>query len=186
MNTFFPPIQFTKTMGVAGKNPLQGQLPANVGADQHAVVGMLNDALASAIVCVLRHRQHHFLTRGVRSDAAPGGFLDHSNEERGHVDQIAETIVQLGGQPDFSPERILPRKQAGQAPGVGVADMLRENLLAAHLAVDDYRQFIEFLRDAYPSTRRVLESILEVQEMHTTELAQRLQSAPGQAVHFSA
>ncbi|MCW2313023.1 ferritin-like domain-containing protein [Rhodoferax antarcticus] len=168
-------IQFTTAIERVPTIPGMSHWPMDGSASQHEVLGTLNDAMANAIVCLLRYRSHHFLARSARSYAAAWDFLDHSNNQQGHADLIAEQIVLLGGQPDFTPDKLLQQCRAEHTNDPTVTDMLSENLIAAHLLVDDYRQFIVFLRDAYPTTRRMLESILEVEQAHVVELAQLLQ-----------
>lgn len=156
----------------------QGAVTAGYKADRPAVLKMLNDSLATEIVCVLRYRHHHFMARGIHSHAVSAEFLAHSNEEQGHADQIAERIVQLGGTPDLSPANLLGRSHAEYVEGSTLPNMIRENLVAERIAIDSYRQFIEYLRDDDPTTRRMLEGILAMEEQHADELADLLQQMP--------
>ena len=118
---------------------------------------LLNDSLATEIVCVLRYRRHHFMARGIHSQSVAQEFLDHSNEEQGHADQIAERIVQLGGAPDFAPDGLSSRSHAEYVEGDSLASMIREDLVAERIAIDSYRDFIQYLGDQDPTTRRMLE-----------------------------
>jgi len=169
--------QFTTDLDGAPTTLGMSHVPIDGGASRHKVLGTLNDAMVNAIACLLRYRRHHFLARGARSHTAAWDFLDHSNNQQGHADLIAGHIMQLGGQPDFSPDKLLHHCSGESTNAPSVTDMLRENLLAAHLLVDDYHQFIELLNNAYPTTRDMLESILEVEQAHVVELAQLLQAA---------
>lgn len=159
----------------------QGAVTAGYTADRAVVLAMLNDSLATEIVCVLRYRRHHFMARGIHSQAVASEFLVHSNEELGHADLLAERIVQLGGEPDFSPDSLLSRSHAEYVEGETLSDMIRENLVAERVAIDSYRHFIQFLRDQDPTTRRMLESILAVEEEHADDLADLLQRMPENA-----
>src|SRR5438067_3781532 len=153
----------------------EGAVTAGYGADREMVLALLNDALATEIVCVLRYRRHHFMARGIQSKGIADEFLAHSNEEQGHADQLAERIVQLGGEPDFSPNGLAARSHAEYVAGVTLVDMIREDLVAERIAIDSYRGFIRYLADKDPTTRRMLESILAVEEQHADELADLLQ-----------
>ena len=139
---------------------------------------LLNDSLATEIVCVLRYRRHHFMVRGIHSQAVAEEFLAHSDDEQGHADLIAERIVQLGGEPNFSPEGLVSRSHAEYVEGVTLSDMIKEDLIAERIAIDSYRDFIQYLGDQDPTTRRMLESILAAEEEHADDLADLLQVMP--------
>lgn len=156
----------------------KGAMTAGYQADSQAVIKMLNDSLATEIVCVLRYRRHHFMARGIHSQAVASEFLIHSNEEQGHADQLAARIVQLGGEPDFSPDSLVSRSHAEYVAGVTLADMIKEDLVAERIAIDSYREFIVYLGDKDPTTRRMLESILAMEEEHADDLADLLQHIP--------
>jgi bacterioferritin len=158
-----------------------GAVTVGYAADRDAVLQLLNDALATEIVCVLRYRRHYFMARGIHSQSVAAEFLQHSNEEQGHADQIAERIVQLGGEPDFSPDTLAGRSHAEYVPGTSLNDMIRENLVAERVAIDSYRDAIRFLGGGDPTTRRLLEGILAVEEEHADELADLLQGFPEDA-----
>ena len=155
-----------------------GAVTAGYSADREAVLELLNGALATELVCVLRYRRHHFMARGLQSRGIAAEFLAHSNEEQGHADQIAERIVQLGGEPDFSPARLAGRSHAEYVEGATLLDMIREDLVAERIAIDSYRGAIRYLGDQDPTTRRMLESILAVEEEHADELADLMQEVP--------
>ncbi len=156
----------------------EGAVTKGYKADRNAVLKMLNDSLATEIICVLRYRRHHFTASGIHSQDVAAEFLVHSNEEQGHADQLAERIVQLGGEPDFSPSNLLDRSHADYVEGSTLSEMIKENLVAERIAIDSYRNFILFLGDKDPTTRRMLESILAVEEKHADELADLLQAVP--------
>jgi bacterioferritin len=160
----------------------EGAVTSGYGADRKAVLRMLNGALATEIVCVLRYRRHYFMARGLESKGVAEEFLAHSNEELGHADQLAERIVQLGGEPDFSPAGLTGRSHAEYVEGAALFDMIKEDLVAERIAIDSYRDFIRYLADNDPTTRRMLESILAVEEEHADDLADLLQGVPAAPV----
>ena len=156
----------------------QGAVTFGYSAERETVLNMLNDALATEIVCVLRYRRHYFMARGLESKGVAEEFLAHSNEELGHADQLAERIVQLGGKPDFSPAGLTGRSHAEYVEGATLFDMIKEDLIAERIAIDSYRDFIRYLADNDPTTRRMLESILAVEEEHADDLADLLHDVP--------
>ena len=158
-----------------------GAVTAGYAADRQSVVKLLNDALATEIVCVLRYRRHYFMARGIDSQSVAAEFLAHSNEEQGHADQIAERIVQLGGEPDFSPGSLAGRSHAEYVAGNSLVDMIREDLVAERIAIDSYRDAIRYLGGDDPTTRRMLEGILAMEEEHADDLADLLQCFPAES-----
>lgn len=156
----------------------EGAVTSGYSADRDAVVKLLNDSLATEIVCVLRYRRHHFMAKGIQSKGIADEFLVHSNEEQGHADLLAERIVQLGGEPDFSPAGLISRSHAEYVEGETLLEMIKEDLVAERIAIDSYRDFIRYLDNKDPTTRRLLESILAVEEEHADELADLLQDVP--------
>jgi bacterioferritin len=156
----------------------EGAVTSGYSADRETVLKLLNDSLATEIVCVLRYRRHHFMAKGIQSKSIADEFLVHSNEEQGHADQLAERIVQLGGEPNFSPEGLVSRSHAEYVEGATLLDMIKEDLIAERIAIDSYRDIIQYLDDKDPTTRRMLESILAVEEKHAEELADLLQDVP--------
>jgi len=155
-----------------------GSVTAGYTADRDAVLKLLNASLATELVCVLRYRRHHFMARGIHSQSVAQEFLDHSNEELGHADQVAERIVQLGGAPDFAPDRLAGRSHAEYVEGDSLASMIKEDLVAERIAIDSYRDIIHYLGNEDPTTRRMLEGILAVEEEHADELADLLVAFP--------
>jgi bacterioferritin len=144
-------------------------------ADRSAVLRLLKEALAAELICVLRYRRHHFMARALDAQRIAEEFLVHSDEELSHADLIAGRIVQLGGEPDFSPATLAQRSGADYVPASTVVDMIRENLLAEHLAIDGYRRLTEEVGEADPLTRRMLEGIISVEQAHAAELSDLLQ-----------
>ncbi len=160
---------------MARANIEQGAVTDSYRGDRAAVLGFLNEALATEIVCVLRYRRHHFMARGLASKRIVEEFLVHSDEELAHADLIADRIVQLGGEPDLSPVTLTQRSHAEYAPASSIVDMIKENLVAKRIAIDSYRGLIQYLGEDDPTTRRMLEGILGVEEAHADELADLLQ-----------
>jgi len=156
----------------------KGAVTTGYSADRATVLRLLDESLATELVCVLRYRRHHFMARGIHSQSVAQEFLDHSNEEQGHADQIAERIVQLGGEPDFAPGGLVDRSHAEYVAGDTLASMIREDLVAERIAIDSYRDIIMYLGDQDPTTRRMLEAILAVEEQHADELADLLVAFP--------
>lgn len=152
----------------------EGAVTAGYAADRETVLKLLNEALATEIVCVLRYRRHHFMAKGIHSQSVADEFLVHSNEEQGHADRIAERIVQLGGEPNFSPEGITGRSHAEYVEAENLIDMIKEDLVAERIAIDSYTEMIRYLGDRDPTSRRMMEQILAVEEEHADELADLL------------
>src|SRR5690606_11167867 len=140
-------------------------------ADRDTVVKLLNEALATELVCVLRYRRHYFMAQGIHAEAVAAEFLQHANEEQQHADEIAARIVQLGGAPNFSPDGLSTRSHAEYVEGTDLIDMIREDLVAERIAIDSYREMIDYLGADDPTTRRMLEGILAVEEEHADDLA---------------
>jgi bacterioferritin len=155
-----------------------GAVTTGYSADRATVLRLLDESLATELVCVLRYRRHYFMARGIHSQSVAQEFLDHSNEEQGHADQIAARIVQLGGEPDFAPQSLAERSHAEYVAGDTLASMIREDLVAERIAIDSYRDIIMYLGDHDPTTRRMLEGILAVEEQHADELADLLVAFP--------
>jgi len=156
----------------------EGAVTVGYSADRTTVLKLLNDSLATELICVLRYRRHYFMARGIQSQSVAQEFLDHSNEELAHADQIAERIVQLGGEPDFSPDGLTGRSHAEYVEGDTLASMIREDLVAERIAIDSYRDMIRYLGSDDPTTRRMLEGILSVEEQHADELSDLLDAFP--------
>lgn len=155
-----------------------GAVTAGYEADREAVLKLLNDALATEIVCVLRYRRHYFMATGIHSKGVAEEFLAHANEELAHADLLAERIVQLGGEPDFSPNSLAARSHAEYVEAHTLGEMIKENLVAERIAIDSYRELVHYLGDQDPTTRRMVEGILAIEEEHADELADLLNDFP--------
>jgi bacterioferritin len=147
-----------------------GAITPAYGPHRDAVVKLLNDALATELVCVLRYKRHYFTASGLSSPAIADEFLVHANEESAHADRIARRIMQLGGEPDFSPSTLLQRSHADYDESMDLGTMVRVNLVAERIAVEAYRQMIALIGDKDPTTRRMLEDVLADEEEHADEL----------------
>jgi bacterioferritin len=158
----------------ARKHIEQGAITEGYSADRETVIKVLNEALATEIVCVLRYRRHYFMAKGINAESVAAEFLQHSNEEQGHADQIAQRIVQLGGAPNFNPEGLLTRSHAEYVEGETLTDMIKEDLVAERIAIDSYRDIIQYLGNDDPTTRRMMETILAVEEEHADDLVSLL------------
>lgn len=160
-----------------------GAVTAGYSADRSQVLQLLNAALASELVCVLRYRCDHYLASGIHGKSIGDEFLAHSNEELAHADLLAARIVQLGGEPDLSPDTLSARSHAEYLVGGGLRDMIRENLVAERIAVDSYREMIRYLETDDPATSLLLKQILTVEEAHAEELADLLRDFPASTGH---
>lgn len=152
----------------------RGAVTPNYQADVQTVVKVLNEALATEIVCVLRYKRHYYMAAGINAPQAQQEFLQHANDEQLHADQIAARIVQLGGEPNFSPEGLASRSHSEYVEGETLEDMIREDLVAERVAIDSYGEMIRWLGDRDPTTRRLMESILAMEEEHAEDLASLL------------
>ena len=159
-----------KGLNAARKSLSDGAITPAYGPHRNAIVKLLNDALATELVCVLRYKRHYFMASGVSSAKIAEEFLVHANEESGHSDRIARRIVQLGGEPDFSPDTLLQRSHADYDESNDLQTMVRVNLIAERIAVEAYRQMIVLIGHKDPTTRRMLEDILADEEEHADEL----------------
>ena len=148
----------------------EGAVTEGYGADRETVLKLLNDSLATEIVCTLRYKRHYFMAKGIHSEAVAQKFLEHANEEQEHADTLAERIVQLGGAPNFAPDGLSSRSHSEYNEGKDLIDMIRENLIAERIAVDHYRELIRYFGDNDPATRVMIEEILKVEEEHTNDM----------------
>ncbi|MGE5467925.1 MAG: ferritin-like domain-containing protein [Ignavibacteria bacterium] len=162
----------------ARKQVEDGAVTAGYKADREIVLKLLNEALATELVCVLRYRRHYFMAKGIASRSVADEFLAHSNEEQSHADLLAERIVQLGGEPDFSPQDLAARSHAEYVEGASLQDMIVEDLVAERIAIDSYRGMVQYCGDQDPTSRRLMEEILATEEEHAEELADLLQDFP--------
>jgi bacterioferritin len=152
-----------------------GAVTEGYRADRETVIRVLNEALATEIVCVLRYKRHYFMADGIHAQAVAAEFLEHANEEQGHADQIAHRIVQLGGEPNMSPDGMLTRSHSEYVEGANLLDMIKEDLVAERIAIDSYREMVAYCGTEDPTTRRLLEEILGVEEEHAEDLVSMLQ-----------
>lgn len=152
-----------------------GAVTPGYHADRDVVIKLLNEALATEIVCMLRYKRHYFMANGIHAEGVAQEFLEHANEEQGHADEIAQRIVQLGGAPDLSPAGLATRSHAEYVEGDTLEDMIREDLVAERIAIDSYREMIAYLGADDPTSRRMLEGILAKEEEHADDLASLLE-----------
>jgi bacterioferritin len=158
----------------ARKHIEQGAITEGYTADRDTVVKLLNEALATEIVCVLRYKRHYFMASGIYAEGVASEFLQHANEEQGHADLIAQRIVQLGGEPNLNPDGLTTRSHAEYVEGTDLIDMIRENLVAERIAIDSYREMINYVGADDSTTRRMLEGILAMEEEHAEDLVSLL------------
>lgn len=149
----------------------RGAVTPGYHADRETVLRLLNEALATEIICVLRYKRHYFMAKGIHAEGVAAEFLEHANDEQQHADQIAARITQLGGEPDFSPEGLATRSHAEYVEGDTLEDMIREDLVAERIAIDSYREIIVYLAENDSTTRRLMEEILAKEEEHADDLA---------------
>jgi len=154
----------------------QGAVTPGYHADRDVVVKLLNEALATEIICVLRYKRHYFMAKGIHAESVAAEFQQHAAEEQQHADQIAERITQLGGAPDFSPEGLATRSHAEYVAGDSLEEMIKEDLVAERIAIDSYREIAEYLGTNDITTRRLMEQILAKEEEHADDLARLLEN----------
>jgi bacterioferritin len=153
----------------------KGAVTDGYKADRETVIRLLNEALATEIVCVLRYKRHYFMAAGMNAESVATEFQEHAAEEQQHADEIAARIVQLGGDPNFSPEGLASRSHAEYVEGDSLEDMIREDLVAERIAIDSYREMVEYLGSNDSTSRRMLEGILAKEEEHAEDLVSLLQ-----------
>lgn len=158
----------------ARKHIENGAVTEGYKGDRETAVKLLNEALATEIVCVLRYKRHYFMATGIHSEAVAAEFLQHANEEQGHADEIAARIVQLGGAPNLNPDGLSSRSHAEYIEGETLLDMIKEDLVAERIAIDSYRDMINYFGNDDPTSRRMLEGILAVEEEHADDLVSML------------
>jgi len=154
----------------------EGAVTAGYGADREKVITLLNEALATELVCTLRYRRHYFMAQGLSSKGVADEFLQHATEEQAHADEIAKRIVQLNGAPNFNPDGMSSRSHAEYVEADSLVDMIREDLVAERIAIDSYGSMIRFIGDGDPTTRRMLEGILAKEEEHAEDMSTLLAS----------
>ena len=149
----------------------QGAVTEGYAADREQVIRILNEALATELVCVLRYKSHYFRADGINASVAADEFLEHAQQEQDHADWLAERIVQLGGKPNFSPEGLASRSHSEFVEGDSLREMIQEDLVAERIAIDSYREIIQYLGDKDPTSRRIMEDILAQEEEHADDMA---------------
>ena len=154
----------------------KGAVTEGYRGDRAVVIRLLNEALATEIVCVLRYKRHYYMATGLNAEAVASEFLQHSVEEQGHADQIAARITQLCGEPDFSPEGLAMRSHAEYVAGDSLLSMIKEDLVAERIAIESYSDMIRYIGDNDPTTRRLLEAILAVEEEHAEDMKTLIES----------
>jgi bacterioferritin len=158
----------------ARKQITEGAVTADYQLDRKQVIGILNEALATEIVCVLRYKFHFFMASGIHSQSVKEEFKEHAAEEQEHADWIAERIKQLGGKPEMNPAILTNRSHSEYKEGTSLADMIREDLIAERIAIESYREIIQFLGDKDPTSKRLMEKILAKEEEHADDMADLL------------
>lgn len=168
MNEFLSDVQTLRAN--ARQHIDKGPITETYGADRERVIAVLNEALATELVCVLRYKRHYFMAEGINSGPVAAEFLQHATEEQGHADQLAARIVQLQGEPDFNPATLVARSHAEYVPGEDLLDMIREDLVAERIAIASYGEIVRWLGDRDITSRRMMEGILAVEEEHADDL----------------
>jgi bacterioferritin len=153
----------------------EGAVTSGYAADRDAVIKMLNEALATELVCVLRYKRHYFMAAGIHATPVAAEFLAHANEEMAHADLIAQRIVQLRGEPNFSPDGLATRSHAEYVEGATLREMIKEDLIAERIAIESYREMVGYLAGQDPTTHRMLEQILASEEEHAEDLSSLLE-----------
>lgn len=152
----------------------KGAVTAGYTADLETVIRILNEALATELVCVLRYKRHYYMATGIHAQAVAAEFQEHAAEEQGHADQIAERITQLGGAPNFNPDGLTSRSHAEYVEGESLVDMIKEDLVAERIAIDSYREMAQYFGQRDSTTRGMIERILAVEEKHADDLVNLL------------
>jgi bacterioferritin len=160
----------------AREHVMKGAVTPAYRGDVETAIRLLNEALATEIVCTLRYRRHHYMAAGIHYQAIADEFMEHANEEQQHADRIAERIRQLGGAPDFNPAGLLTRSHAQYAEGNSLVDMIKEDLVAERIAIESYLEMIRFFGDNDPTSRRLMEEILQQEEEHADDMATLLET----------
>jgi bacterioferritin len=158
----------------SNRNLKDGAVTPSYPEDRDTIVRLLNEALATELVCTLRYRRHYHATKGIRAKVAAAEFLEHATQEQEHAELLAERIVQLGGLPDYNPATLTARSHADYHDGTELADMLRADLLAERVAIESYREMITYIGARDPTTRRILELVLAQEEEHAEDLVDLL------------
>jgi bacterioferritin len=156
-----------------------GAVTEGYKVDRETALKLLNEALATEIVCVLRYKRHYYAATGLNSEGVKAEFLEHAGEEQQHADQISERITQLGGEPNLNPEGMLSRSHSEYIEGTTLTDMIKEDLVAERIAIESYSEMIRFFGDGDPTSRRLMEEILAKEEEHANDLSDLLKRMDG-------
>ncbi|AUZ44525.1 Bacterioferritin [Pseudomonas sp. 31 R 17] len=159
----------------ARQNVENGAVTEGYDADREEIIRLLNASLATELVCVLRYKRHYFMASGLKASVAADEFLEHATQEAEHADKLAERIVQLGGEPEFNPDLLSKNSHAQYVAGNSLKEMVYEDLVAERIAVDSYREIIQYIGDKDPTTRRIFEDILAQEEEHADDMADILE-----------
>jgi bacterioferritin len=154
----------------ARKHIEKGAVTESYKPDLETSLRVLNEALATEIVCVLRYKRHHFMASGIHAQAVAAEFLEHASEEQGHADQIAARIIQLNGEPNFNPDGLLMRSHSEYVEGQTLMEMIKEDLVAERIAIESYSDIIRYFGDKDPTSRRLMEEILAKEEEHAEDM----------------
>jgi bacterioferritin len=148
----------------------QGPITDTYGADRERIIDVLNEVLATELVCVLRYKRHYYMAQGLNSQPVAAEFLQHANEEQQHADMVSARIVQLQGEPDFNPATLVERSHSEYQPGEDLVSMIKEDLVAERIAIMSYQEIVRWIGDKDPTTRRLIEDILAIEEEHADDL----------------
>ena len=171
-----PPLTDIQTLRRRARQHIEeGAVTSGYAADRETVIKLLNEALATEIVCVLRYKRHYFMAAGIHAAPVAAEFLEHANEEMLHADRIAGRIIQLRGEPNFSPDGLAARSHAEYVEGGTLREMIKEDLIAERIAIESYREMVGYLAGQDPTTHRMLEEILASEEEHAEDLSSLLE-----------
>ncbi|HET7570254.1 MAG TPA: ferritin-like domain-containing protein [Gammaproteobacteria bacterium] len=159
----------------AREHMMQGAVTAGYQADRDTVLKLLNEALATELVCTLRYKRHYFMASGIHAQGVAAEFLEHADQEQEHADRIAQRITQLGGEPDLNPDTLTHRSHAEYKEGTDLVDMIKEDLVAERIAIDSYREMANYMGRNDPTSRRLMEDILAQEEEHADDLVNLLE-----------
>ncbi|PPS30256.1 ferritin-like domain-containing protein [Pseudomonas amygdali] len=159
----------------ARQNVENGAVTEGYSADRETVLRLLNESLATELVCVLRYKRHYYMASGLKASVAAAEFLEHAEQEAQHADKLAERIVQLGGEPEFNPDLLSKNSHAQYVAGNTLKEMVYEDLVAERIAVDSYREIIQYIGDSDPTTRRIFKEILAQEEEHADDMSDILE-----------
>lgn len=161
----------------------RGAVTSAYGGDVETAIRLLNEALVTEIICTLRYKRHYYMAEGIHAPDVAREFLEHAREEEEHADQIAARIVQLRGEPDFSPEGLATRSHSEYVEGRDLADMIREDLIAERIAIESYTEIIRYFGENDPTSRRLIEEILAREEEHAEDLVNLMSTFDARAAH---